>query len=324
MSYDTPVNGNKGNTLNFQYLIIAGVPKAATTSFFKYISEHPQVCPANRKETYFFARDFDYKHICQYEETREGFEQYFLHCTKSNLLRVEATPYTLYASDAARKINLMLPNSAVLFILRDPISRLFSDYQFHFQREHPSAAKPFEAFVNRQLEIKGGRVPNLVELGRYMYYLPNFLEVFGRERVFILFFEEFTNQQEAEMGKICTSMGIDPRFYSNYLFEDYNRTVHVKYRTLSRTYQRLEPVVAKLRAHLLRYSTLNTAFEAVLKHGKSLYSSVNDNKNHKPEVIPEELYNQLADYYRPFNQALEKEVCRPLPWPSFKTVEAKS
>ncbi|MBV7338510.1 sulfotransferase [Chloroflexi bacterium TSY] len=40
-----------------QYLLIVGTPKSATTSLFRYLADHPDVCCANRKETYFFARE---------------------------------------------------------------------------------------------------------------------------------------------------------------------------------------------------------------------------------------------------------------------------
>ena len=43
-----------------QQLIIAGSNKCGTPSVFRYLSEHPAVCPASRKETGFFFGDQDY------------------------------------------------------------------------------------------------------------------------------------------------------------------------------------------------------------------------------------------------------------------------
>jgi hypothetical protein len=73
----------------FRYLIIGGAPKSATTSLFRYLADHPQVCPCGQKETYFFAREFDFEKTCQVLETAEGFESYFLHCDERGKLRRE-------------------------------------------------------------------------------------------------------------------------------------------------------------------------------------------------------------------------------------------
>ena len=35
-------------------LVIAGVPKAGTTSLFNYLAQHPDICPSDVKETRYF------------------------------------------------------------------------------------------------------------------------------------------------------------------------------------------------------------------------------------------------------------------------------
>ena len=203
-----------------QYLIIGGAPKSGTTSLFRYISDHPQVCPASRKETYFFARKFDLNKVCSNGDTLTDFEKYFSHCHSSINVRVEGTPYTLYAKDATTKIASTLPNPSMLFILRDPIKRLISDYRFHLQRNHPSTRGTLKDFFEWQSSMAGD-IPSLLNMGCYIQYIRPFLKVFGRNRVHILFFENFYPNLKHEIQKLCERLGIDGSFYRAYDFKIY-------------------------------------------------------------------------------------------------------
>jgi hypothetical protein len=298
-----------------RYLLIAGTPKAGTTSLFRYLSDHPQVCAANRKETYFFARDFDYLGTCRLGETRADFDSYFSHCSAAGQLRLEATPYTLYASEAAQRIAAVLADPLVLFILRDPVSRLFSDYRFHVQREHPAARGSFGEFVEAQRGMKTV-VPNLIELGCYAEFLPAFDRAFGRERVILLLFEELTARPQVVVQDLCRSIGLDPSFYQGYDFLAHNFTVNRRSARLSRAMIRLEPVVAELRARALRHRRTHELFEHAVNLGKRTYRRLNDQRPAEPEQIPPDLYQRLADFYRPSTEALARRLGRALPWKS--------
>jgi hypothetical protein len=299
----------------YQYLIIGGAPKSGTTSLFRYLSDHPQVCAANRKETFFFAREFDYKKTCAIDETRESFESYFTHRTCPEAMKLEATPYTLYARNAAEKIRALLPSVAMLFILRDPIQRLLSDYRFHVQREHPSARGTFDEFIEGQRQMRGN-VPNLIDLGCYIKYLYPFIHTFGRKNIIILFFEEVFACPADAMRDLCNRLGIDRDFFSDYCFEVFNPTVAVRSSWLNRLSIRLEPIVADIRCRIMKNPVVLRHFEKALNKGKSVYFALNDGGPQRQEVIPIDLRDSLESYYRDFNLELAEYLGRPLPWKS--------
>jgi len=303
-----------------QYLIIGGAPKSATTSLFRCLEGHPEVCPANRKETYFFARQFAFNKVFEDSETLESFEKYFSHCDSLDRLRVEATPYTLYSKGAAQKIAVLLPSAKALFILRDPIERLFSDYRFHIQREHPDARDTFEKFIENQLRLSSC-VPNLLELGCYIEYLRPFFSTLGRSRVLILFFEEFKANIAAEIRKLCATLGINMELSHSCRLKIHNQTISVRYPWLNRVSIKAEPVVANLRAHAIHHPIVHRVFESIINAGKSAYRALNDDGLRNKEMIPPGVRTQLVDYYRPYNQALSKELRRPLPWKSFQRLK---
>jgi hypothetical protein len=301
---------------NKRYLIIGGAPKSGTTSLFRYLSDHPEVCPANRKETYFFAREFDAKKVCTVGETLWDFEDYFSHCGPPAHLRLEATPYTLYASDAATQIAAMLPNSTMLFVLRDPIKRLISDYRFHLQRNHPSTRGTLEDFFEWQLHMCGD-IPNLLKFGCYLEYLQPFIETFGRGRVLVLFFEDLIARPVVEMGKLCERLGIDKAFYRTYVFETHNPTIHFKSSWLNNMYMSLEPLVADIRARIIHKPKLHKLFEEIVMVGKSTYRRLNDHRKRQQGDFPPEVIARLKKYYQPYDKALSARLACSLPWDSY-------
>jgi hypothetical protein len=113
-----------------QHLLVVGAPKSATTSLFNHLSAHPQICAANRKETYFFAREFDYNQVCTLPLNYQNFQSYFLHRTDSCKIHLEATLYTLYSKDAVKNIRETLPNPR---LLRSKGNRLFWQRRFLFK-----------------------------------------------------------------------------------------------------------------------------------------------------------------------------------------------
>jgi hypothetical protein len=299
-----------------RYLIIGGAPKSGTTSLFRYLSDHPEVCPANRKETYFFAREFDAKKVCTTGETLRDFEDYFSHCNTDAKLRLEATPYTLYAKDAPAKIAAILPNSTMLFVLRDPIIRLISDYRFHLQRNHPSTRGTLEDFFEWQRHMRGD-IPSLLKFGCYLEYLQPFIRIFGRRKVLVLFFEDFFADPLIGMQKLCEHLALDKAFYHAYVFDTHNPTINFKSFWLNNMYMSLEPAVASLRTKVIHIPKLHKAFEEMMMIAKSTYRKLNNHGTGQKDDFPMEVIARLKEYYRPYNRALSDELRCSLPWDSY-------
>lgn len=300
-----------------KYLLIGGAPKSATTSLFNYLADHPDICPANRKETYFFAREFDYKHLCTVEQTAQGFASYFSHCQPGQTWWLEATPYTLYAPDAAQKIAALLPGATMLFILRDPVERLISNYFMQIQRQVPSVrGKTVEAYIDDQFQMKG-TLPNSLLIGRYMEFIRPFIDTLSAQCVQILFFEELRANPTAFMALLCARLGINGTFYHNYRYNVHNKSVNTRYSFINKASIQLEPVTASLRTRLLHTPRLHHLFERVVRMGKSGLQRFNNRPAAKGQSISMELWQKLADFYQPANLALAAELQRPLPWKSY-------
>ena len=143
----------KANLLK-SYLIIGGTTKAGTGSLFKYISDHPEVCGSNTKETRFFFDQSCYPLEAFYslDDGLEKYETFFSHCPEKRF-RVEATPDYLYSPSTAQNISNTLQDVKLLFILRHPVERLVSWYRFSKQQGLLSKDIGLDTYVNDKFEI---------------------------------------------------------------------------------------------------------------------------------------------------------------------------
>ena len=317
------MTGNESS--DYRYLLIGGTPKSGTTSVFRYLSHHPEVCPSNRKETYFFAREFDYKGVSKSDKTLDAFNEYFSHCDRTEKWNLSATPYTLYSNRAAQEISALLPNARMIFILREPIARLFSDYKFHLQRNHPHVKGTFAEFVDEQFEMsKTTQIPNLLELGCYSKYLQSFYNFFDKNKISIIFFRELMSNPQDEIQKFCLEIGIDPKFYTNYSFDAHNQTINVRYNFLNQVSMAMEPMITSARAKLMHNPKLYGLFEKAVNSGRSTYYGLNNRRpsdSSKLENVPKEVIKKLEEYYQPYNKKLSRELGKPLPWKRMRTQE---
>jgi len=117
------------------FLIIGGTQRAGTTTLYKYLSDHPNVCASSIKETRFFLdKDYPLPSADRFNGTNlDAYGKFFAHCTDLTKIRVEATPDYLY-SDTALKIADLLPRAKMIFILRDQVERMVSWYKYAIQR----------------------------------------------------------------------------------------------------------------------------------------------------------------------------------------------
>ena len=228
-------------------LVIAGVPKAGTTSLFNYLASHPAVCGSNIKETLYFT-------AAQYGESMpplERYERYFDECT-GHSFAMEATPgYVQGGQNVATEIARTLPAVRILIILRDPISRLVSFYRFQKATLQIDADLGIDAYVDRCLAMTPAQLARRgvfrwtgVFGGYYGDHLGPWLETF-RERCGIVFFEQLQEDPEGLTDQTLEWLGLDATEREPLGGEVHNRTINPRSRGLQRVglyvNRRLEP-----------------------------------------------------------------------------------
>ena len=106
--------------------IIIGAQKSGTSSLYYYLSQHPNVKPALKKEVHYFDLNFE-KNVLFY---RMQFPLIFnrLNIFGKKYVTGEASPYYIFHPHVARRISKIIPSVKIIVLLRNPIDRSFSHY----------------------------------------------------------------------------------------------------------------------------------------------------------------------------------------------------
>lgn len=289
---------NPSTVANF---IIGGTEKAGTTSVFTYLSAHPQVCGSNVKETDFFRKTYSGNR----DADIASYSAYFDRCRADNKIIMEASPGYLGAgATVAPRIHELIPNAKLFFILRDPIDRLYSSYQFHVARLDIDQSVNFGDYVERCLRFDAGTA-SASELGIGDWYLRNlgfgryadplqfYFRHFPPRQIKLMFFEQLNDDVAHFMRELSQFLDIAPDFYDHYEFKKVNVTFSGKSKLLHWLAVRLnEQAESFLRQR-----------PAVKQKLVALYKVINQ-KQEGYAPMDSQVRVQLAAYYKPSNDAL--------------------
>ena len=303
------------------FAIVGGSTKSGTTSLYHYLKAHPEVCVSNIKETRFFL-DEGYPLSAKYRYQRDGIEKYlsyFHDPTRAKKVWIEVTPDYLYSPGTPLVIKRTLPESKIIFLLGEPVSRVISWYRFALQNGMIGSEITPAEYIQRQLN---GKIPLLqcwfaVEQGRYAYYLKNWFEFYKPEEIKIVFFEVFASDPGGQMFSLAEFLGIDLKYYRTYDFRLYNKTVSVRSPRLHRSYKKVQSMI---RLIVFPYPKIHSFLREFRSTIDPLYAHLNRHSEGPKFQLDQGLLQSLVEYYQPSNEALEALINRSLP-PSWKHVQ---
>ena len=195
---------------------IVGAPKCGTTSMASYLARHPEVFMPYRKEMHFFGRD-------QEKIPHEFFvldESTYLHqfrkATDEKAIG-EASVMYLYSSSAAVEIKAFNPDAKIIIMLRSPVDMLYS---YHSQlywggyEDITDFAEALDAEAERKKGLRLTRyamMPSALfyrEVAKFASQVERYLEVFGKENVHIILYDDFRSDVEAVYLDTLSFLGI--------------------------------------------------------------------------------------------------------------------
>jgi len=190
------------------HFFIVGAQRCGTSLLHRLLSRHPEVEMATplRPEPKFFLRDELYaRGLAHYEET-------FFAGKPGARLRGEKTVSYLESPLAARRIAQHFPDAPIVILLRDPVDRAVSHYNFSV--ENGVETLGIEAAFGRGLDrvlpeaLKGLSMSPWAYLprGRYAQHVACYAEHFPRT-VVLLLYEELTRGPE-RFAWLCRRLGV--------------------------------------------------------------------------------------------------------------------
>lgn len=195
------------------HFIICGAPRAGTTWLVEALLRHPGVYMARPivPEPKFFHIDAIYaKGMDHYLDT-------WFKDVPPGAVAGEKDTYYLENPETAGRIHAHLPEVKLVFILREPGARAFSNYKWSKQHGHePESflrAMDLEEQRERDLEprLKFVRPHAYLSRGLYADQLKPYFEHFRREQMLFLNFEAIIRTPGPLLAKVHEFLGVEPR-----------------------------------------------------------------------------------------------------------------
>ncbi len=208
---------------------IVGAAKCGTTSLHEYLRHHPEVfmCAGTSplvtsktvKEPYYFGRDLE---IADYWTIRDRDQYLSLFAEAGDAKRVgEASVWSLLSTQAAREIKAFDPDAKIIVMLRNPVDMMYSLHgQFLFSGNED--IDDFEqALETQEPRRKGHRIPPTAHFPGGLQYtevatlspqVQRYFDVFGRDAVHVIIFDDFIADTAHEYEKTLRFLGVDPGF----------------------------------------------------------------------------------------------------------------
>jgi hypothetical protein len=218
--------------------VIAGVNKAGTTSLFVSLSEHPDVVASAVKETRYFLP----ARWGEVIEPASVWDAYFA-AHPDRPVRLEATPSYFYGGTAvARALTHVLERPRVVLVLRDPVARAVSFFEYQKVRLRFPPELTIEEYLAEADELGDavGATPETekymaVRGGCYADWLPEWWDVLGRDAVHLVWFEELVRDDGvAVVRDVATWLGLDAGRLPAAGLRSENRTTAYRHARLQR------------------------------------------------------------------------------------------
>jgi hypothetical protein len=205
---------------------LVGHAKSGTTALYEALRRHPQIYMPAVKEPQFFARNWDApaagseRAFEQTGRSMETVEEYLsLFSAARDDQRVgEASTFYLWSEIAPARIARVQPAARIIAILREPASFLRSLHMQMVQNNSESEKDLRRALALETIRRQGRKIPRNAhwpralmysERVRYVEQLRRYHELFGREQVLVLIYEDFNADNDATVRRVLRFLDVD-------------------------------------------------------------------------------------------------------------------
>jgi hypothetical protein len=179
--------------------IVIGAMKAGTTSLFHYLQAHPEAYLSPLKEVEFFVAEKNWKRGLDWYRA-----QFAGASDDVRAIGEASTAYTKYPEfkGVPERIANCIPDVRLIYVVRDPIERIRSQYQ------HRVLAGAERA----PLDLAVLRDERYVNCSRYAMQVERYLQWFSPEGFLLITSEELRSHRLPTMRRIYSFLEIDPDF----------------------------------------------------------------------------------------------------------------
>lgn len=194
--------------------ICVGANKAGTTSLQNILIQHPRIFLPEEKEIHFFDNNENFS------QGIEWYEKYYTGADDSQHLAVgDISPcYMFYDYVPERILQTLGKDVKLIFTLRNPMQRAYSDYLHNFRRGFiddtdflSSIETDLKRLKNNTPKEFKDRYNSFVSRGLYGRYIKSYLKFFPKgNMLFLLFEDDFLKNRENAIYELQNFLGVEP------------------------------------------------------------------------------------------------------------------
>ena len=193
---------------------IVGAPKCGTTAMYAYLRDHPGIFLPERKELRYFGSDLEIRDRRALTEA-----EYLAHFDGARADQLVGTAYVwyLYSTTAAQEIRAFAPDARIVAMLRNPVDLLHALHGENLFNGNEDIGDFGDALVAEPERVAGRRIPPHAHLLQALWYstvpryteqLRRYEEAFGRERMHIIVFDDFSADPAAAYADLLRFLGV--------------------------------------------------------------------------------------------------------------------
>lgn len=200
--------------------LIVGAMRSGTTSAFRYLGGHPDIYFPSQKEPNYLAftnarpvqtGPGDRERAAGFVTTREAYLQLFDE-GKHHAVRAEASTTYLYLPSAMTGIQRICPEALCLVMLRHPVDRAYSAYQYLRGQGRETAATFDEALEREPERVASGWAPiwHYRSASLYAAQIERLQRTVGAERVVICQYDDLVAKGPEALAPVVQQLGLPP------------------------------------------------------------------------------------------------------------------
>jgi hypothetical protein len=280
---------------------IAGAPRCGTTALYTYLSEHPRIFMPAVKELNYFAEDLLNVQKVAFRSP-EDYLQVFAGAKPHHLAVGEASPFYMFSQVAFEKMYAFNPQARVILSLRNPVDFVQSYHRLNLSLLREDQPDLERAWDLQQERGEGKHIPKSArhvsllmysELGCFSRYVERLYEVFPREQVKIILFDDLAADVQSVYEEILTFLGVPSDGRTS--FPRVNVSFENKSQLLAKLFHPPQPVY---RAFMLIISLFGVRFTEVVSVLYNRIERLNTRKAAHAEMSPS-LRARLQAHFRP-------------------------
>jgi len=173
--------------------LIIGAAKSGTTSLHRYLERHPQLFMSTPKEPEFFSID------SVFARGEAWYRDLFRDARDDQVCGEASTSYTRWPQvpDANGRIAHMLPGVKLVYLMRHPVDRSYSQYAHDMRRQ---VAMTFEQALEQNSMY--------VDSSLYMKQIRRYLEHYDREAMLFLFSSDLRKNPDGLLRQVQDFLGV--------------------------------------------------------------------------------------------------------------------